>query len=73
MENIIKKINEFSRLAKERELTEEEKMQRQKYRKMYMEKFRESIRGHLESIKIVKVDEDGNPVDEEGLIIEPEA
>ncbi len=73
MENIIKKINEFSRLAKERELTEEEKMQREKYRKMYMEKFRESIRGHLESIKIVKVDEDGNPVDEEGLIIEPEA
>ncbi len=73
MENIIKKINEFSRLAKERELTEEENMQREKYRKMYMEKFRESIRGHLESIKIVKVDEDGNPVDEEGHIIEPEA
>ena len=57
MQNIIKKINEFSKLAKERELTEEEKKEREKYRKMYMEKFRESVRGHLESIKVVRVDE----------------
>ena len=34
MQNIIKKINEFSKLAKERELTEEEKKEREKYRKM---------------------------------------
>ena len=63
MENIIKKINEFSKLAKERE----------RYRKMYMEKFKESVRGHLESIKIVRVDDEGNPIDNNGNIIETEA
>ena len=73
MQNIIKKINEFSKLAKERELTEEEKKEREKYRKMYMEKFRESVRGHLESIKAVRVDEEGNPIDNDGNILEIEA
>ncbi len=73
MQNIIKKINEFSKLAKERELTEEEKKEREKYRKMYMEKFRESVRGHLESIKVVRVDEEGNPIDNDGNRLEIEA
>ncbi len=73
MQNIIKNINEFSKLAKERELTEEEKKEREKYRKMYMEKFRESVRGHLESIKVVRVDEEGNPIDNDGNILEIEA
>ena len=40
MEDIIKKINEFSRLARERDLTGEEKKEREKYRRMYIEKFR---------------------------------
>ena len=66
MEDIIKKVNEFSKLARERELTEEEKKEREKYRKMYIEKFKESVRGHLDSIKVVRVDDDGN-------VIEPEA
>lgn len=73
MEDIIKKVNEFSRLARERELTEEEKKEREKYRKMYMEKFKESVRGHLDSIKIVRVDDEGNPIDNDGNVIEPEA
>ena len=73
MENIIKKINEFSKLAKERELTEDEKKETERYRKMYMEKFKESVRGHLESIKIVRVDDEGNPKDNNGNIIETEA
>ena len=73
MQNIIKNINEFSKLAKERELTEEEKKEREKYRKMYMEKFRESVRGHLESIKVVRVDEEGNPIDNDGNRLEIEA
>ena len=73
MEDIIKKINEFSKLARERELTEEEKKEREKYRKMYIEKFKESVRGHLDSIKVVRVDDDGNPIDDDGNIIEPEA
>ena len=54
MEDIIKKVNEFSKLARERELTEEEKKEREKYRKMYIEKFKESVRGHLDSIKVVE-------------------
>ncbi len=73
MEDIIKKINEFSKLARERELTEEEKKEREKYRKMYMEKFKESVKGHLDSIKIVRVDDDGNPIDDDGNVIKPEA
>ena len=73
MEDIIKKINEFSKLARERELTEEEKKEREKYRKMYIEKFKESVRGHLDSIKVVRVDDDGNPIDDDGNVIEPEA
>ena len=73
MKDIIKKINEFSKLARERELTEEEKKEREKYRKMYIEKFKESVRGHLDSIKVVRVDDDGNPIDDDGNVIEPEA
>ena len=73
MEDIIKKINEFSKLARERELTEEEKKEREKYRKMYIEKFKESVRGHLDSIKVVRVDGDGNTIDDDGNVIEPEA
>ena len=35
MDEIVKKINEFTRLSKERELTEEEKKEREKYRRIY--------------------------------------
>ena len=73
MEKIIKKINEFSKIAKERKLTEEEAKEKEKYRKLYMEKFKETMRGHLDSIKVVRVDEDGNPVDENGEKLNPEA
>ena len=73
MEKIIKKINEFSKIAKERKLTEEEAEEREKYRKLYMEKFKETMRGHLDSIKVVRVDEDGNPVDENGEKLTPDA
>ena len=38
-----------------------------------MEKFKETMRGHLDSIKVVRVDEDGNPVDENGEKLNPEA
>lgn len=73
MENIVKKINEFSKIAKERELTEEEAKEREKYRRMYIDKFKESVRGHLDSIKVIRVDDDGNPIDEEGNIIPDQA
>ena len=73
MDEIIKKINRFSQLAWERELTEEEKKEREEVRKIYLENFKKSVRGHLESIKIVRVDDDGNPINDDGEIIEPEA
>ncbi|MCF2612154.1 MULTISPECIES: DUF896 domain-containing protein [Fusobacterium] len=53
MKDIITKVNYFSKLSKERELTVEEKAEREKYRKLYLEKFRAQVRGHLDSIKIV--------------------
>lgn len=73
MDEIIKKINRFSQLARERELTEEEKKEREEVRKIYLENFKKRVRGHLESIKIVRVDDDGNPINDDGEIIEPEA
>ena len=73
MDERIKKKKRFSQLARERELTEEEKKEREEVRKIYLENFKKSVRGHLESIKIVRVDDDGNPINDEGEIIEPEA
>ena len=73
MEDIIKKINEFTKISRERELTEEEKKEREKYRKLYIKKFKTSMRGHLDSIKVVRVDDNGNPVDKDGKVIEPDA
>ena len=73
MDEIVKKINEFTKLSKERELTEEEKKEREKYRRLYIDKFKESLKGHLDNIKIVKVDDEGNPVDDDGNINPAEA
>ena len=73
MEDIIKKINEFTKIARERELTEKEKKEREKYRKLYIEKFKTSMRGHLDSIKVMQVDDNGNPIDKDGKVIEPDA
>lgn len=73
MEDIIKKINEFTKIARERELTEKEKKEREKYRKLYIEKFKTSTRGHLDSIKVMRVDDNGNPIDKDGKVIEPDA
>ena len=72
MDEIVKKINEFTKLSKERELTEEEKKKREKYRRLYIDKFKENLKGHLDNIKIVKVDDEGNPVDDDGNIIPAE-
>lgn len=53
MKDIIEKVNYFASLSKKRSLTEEEKNERNKYRKLYLEKFRAQVRGHLDNIKIV--------------------
>ncbi len=44
----IDRINELGRIAKERELTEEETAERQALREEYIKYFRASIRGEIE-------------------------
>lgn len=56
MSEIIKKINYFTKLSRERELTPEEQEERAKYRKMYMELFKAQVKGHLDRIEIVDGD-----------------
>ncbi len=54
----IDRINELARLAKERELTPEEQSERQILRREYIDAFKASLVGTLESTYIV--DEKGN-------------
>lgn len=60
MKDIIAKVNYFSKLARERELTDAEKEERQKYRQLYLEKFKAQVKGHLDNIKIVDGPVDAN-------------
>ncbi len=53
MKDIIEKVNYFSKLARTRELTAEEAEERQKYRNLYLEKFRAQVRAQLDNIEIV--------------------
>lgn len=62
MKDIIAKVNYFSKLARERELTEAEKEERQKYRQLYLEQFKAQVRGHLDKIKIVDGEVDNNKI-----------
>ncbi len=58
--NKINRINELARLAKERELTVEEKEEQMQLRKKYITAYRESLRNQLHSIKVV--DNQGNDI-----------
>jgi len=58
MKDIVIKVNYFANLSKKRTLTEEELLERDKYRKLYIEKFRAQVKGHLDRIEIV--DDKGN-------------
>ena len=64
MKDIIEKVNHYSQLARTRELTEEEKEERAKYRNLYMTNFRANFKNHLDSIKVKYVDENGNEIKE---------
>lgn len=57
MKDIIVKVNYYAAIAKQRELTDEETSERQKYRKLYLEQFRAQVRGHLDNVKIVDKDD----------------
>lgn len=53
MKEIIEKVNYYSKLSKQRILMAEEKEEREKYRRMYIEQFKAQVKGHLDGIKIV--------------------
>ena len=57
------RINELSKLSKERELTNEELKEQTELRKEYLDTFRSSMRQTIENVRVV---------DEEGEDITPE-
>lgn len=57
MMNIIKEINYYTNIARERELSGTERNERETYRKLYLKKFRENFINHLENIKIVYIND----------------
>ena len=57
---IIDRINELSRISKQRELTENEIQERDDLRKIYIKQFKEGFRQQLDGVKVV--DAKGNDV-----------
>ena len=57
---IIDRINELSRISKQRELTDNEIQERDDLRKIYIKQFKEGFRQTLDSVKVV--DEKGNDI-----------
>ena len=53
MKDIIEIVNFYARLSKKRKLSEEEIKDREVYRKLYLEQFKNQVKNHLESIEIV--------------------
>ena len=62
---ILNKINELARIAKERELTPAELVERNELRQEYLKMFRASFKQQLMGIKVV--DENGKDVTPEKL------
>ena len=53
MKDIIEKVNYYTKLSKERKLTEEEIRDREIYRRMYLDQFKAQVKEHLDNIEIV--------------------
>ena len=53
---VIARINELAKLAKERTLTEEEQEERAKLRRMYIDNVKASLTGQLDNTYIVSPD-----------------
>ena len=53
MKDIIEKVNYYTKLSKERKLTEEEIKDREIYRRMYLDQFKAQVKTHLDNIEIV--------------------
>ncbi len=56
----IDRINELTRISRERCLTPEETEERKKLREEYVSAFRDSLKAQLDCIRYV--DENGNPI-----------
>ena len=56
MDEVIARINELAKLAKERTLTEEEQEERAKLRRMYIDNVKASLTGQLDNTYIVSPD-----------------
>ena len=59
-ENLIKRINELTKISRERELTPDELEERKKLRAAFLENFRAGFRQQLEDT--VVIDKDGKEV-----------
>ena len=56
IDEVIARINELARLAKERPLTEEEQDERNKLRRIYIDNVKSSLTGQLDNTYIVSPD-----------------
>ena len=59
-QKLIDRLNELSKLSKTRELTDNEKQERDDLRKVYLKQFREGFKQTISNVKVV--DEKGNDV-----------
>jgi uncharacterized protein YnzC (UPF0291/DUF896 family) len=53
----IQRINELYKKQKETGLTEEEKKEQEKLRRLYVDSFKESLRAQLDNVKVVSPEE----------------
>ncbi|WP_283678723.1 DUF896 domain-containing protein [Lentilactobacillus sp. Marseille-Q4993] len=60
MKEIVPRINELAKKAKEVGLTEVEKVEQSKLRKRYLERFKENFRSQIEMMKVY--DKEGHEV-----------
>ncbi len=56
MDEVIARINELARTAKERALTEEELVERDKLRRIYIDSVKANLVGQLENTTILRPD-----------------
>ena len=49
-DELVAKINEFTKMTRERDLTEEEEKERAAYREEYLTRIRQSMRGSLQGV-----------------------
>lgn len=51
---VLEKVNEFARIAKQRELTAEEKEEQKKVRSQYLQEFRSGMKQVLDNVDVVR-------------------